>query len=161
MVSSGTSDVLPTVAALIGRICLLTIDGKDISELMISEIVPSHEAFYCYYGGGQLQAVRDDRFKLVFPHQYRSLSGNPGGKAGIPVSYQQKKIGLSLFDLDHDVSESKNVYDDFPEVVAALTKAAERARLDLGDRLSKTQGSGKRPSGKLEPGDEKLPLVWK
>ena len=68
---------------------------------------------------------------------------------------------MSLFDLDHDVSESKNVYDDFPEVVAALTKAAEIARLDLGDRLRKTQGSGKRPSGKLEPGDEKLPLVWK
>ena len=159
-----TIDVLPTVAALMGAdLPPHKIDGKDISELMISEdAVPSpHEAFYCYYGGGQLQAVRNDRFKLVFPHQYRSLSGNPGGKAGIPVSYQQKKIGLSLFDLDHDVSESKNVYDDFPEVVAALKKAAERARLDLGDRLSKTQGSGKRPSGKLEPGDEKLPLVWK
>ena len=138
------------------------IDGKDIRPLMFGQegAKSPHDAFYCYYGGGQLQAVRDDRFKLVFPHQYRTLAGKPGGTGGLPVPYQQAKIGLSLFDLDNDLAESTNVIDDFPEVVKRLSAAAEQAREDLGDSLTKRKGSGVRPSGKLGPDDETLPLIW-
>ncbi len=159
-----TIDILPTVARLIGaELPSQKVDGKDIRPLMFGEegAESPHEAFYCYYGGGQLQAVRNERFKLVFPHRYRTLNGHPGGTGGLPVPYQQAKIGLSLFDLDEDVSESNNVIAKHPEVVEELTAAADRAREDLGDTLVKRSGSGVRPAGKMGKDDERLPLVWR
>jgi arylsulfatase A-like enzyme len=158
-----TIDLLPTVAALIGAdLPDRKIDGKDIRDLIYGEqnAESPHDYFYCYYKGGELQAVRNERFKLMFKHQYRTLKGRPGGTGGLPVAYQQAQIGPALFDLDNDVSETKNVIDDFPEVVKELTAAAERAREDLGDKLSKRKGSGIRPAGKLASGDERLPLNW-
>jgi arylsulfatase A len=158
-----TIDILPTVASMIGAdLPSHKIDGKDIRPLLFGDgsARSPHEAFYCYYGGGQLQAVRNDRFKLVFPHSYRTLRGQAGGTGGNPVSYQQNKIGLSLFDLDHDVSETTNVITEYPDVVKELTAAAERAREDLGDKLTKRTGKGIRPAGKLGPNDERLPLIW-
>ena len=130
------------------------IDGKDIRPLMFGRArcaQSPHEAFYCYYAGGQLQAVRDRRWKLHFPHSYRSLDGRPGGTGGIPAKYVQKKIGLALFDLKSDVGESNNVADQHPEIVARLQLAAEKAREDLGDRLTQREGSGLRPAGRLGP----------
>jgi arylsulfatase A-like enzyme len=159
-----TIDILPTVAALIGaELPQHPIDGKDIRPLMLDQpgAVTPHDAFYCYYGNGELQAVRNERFKLVFPHTYRTLNGHPGGTGGLPIAYKNAKISLSLFDLDNDVSEKKNVLKEFPEVVQELSGAAERARADLGDRLTDRQGSGTRPVGKLDVGDERLPLIWR
>jgi arylsulfatase A len=118
-----------------------------------------HAAFCCYYAGGQLQAVRDRRWKLHFPHGYRSMDGRPGGTGGVPTSYVQKEIGLALFDLHQDVGETENVADAHPDVVARLQAAAELARDDLGDQLTKRQGSGIRPAGKLGPDDQRLQLV--
>ena len=64
--------------------------------------------FNCYYSGGELQAVRNDRFKLVFPHRYRTIKGHAGGFGGRPIPYQQDKIDrLTLYDLDNDISEKK------------------------------------------------------
>ena len=53
-------DVLPTVAKLIGAdLPSHQIDGKDIRPLMFGDhdTKSPHEEFYCYYGGGQLQAA--------------------------------------------------------------------------------------------------------
>ncbi|TWU22096.1 Arylsulfatase [Novipirellula galeiformis] len=173
-----TIDVLPTVAKLIGAELPLAplpgsqlpestrrslkIDGKDIRPLMFGDEGASspHEAFYCYYAGGELQAVRNERFKLMFPHRYRTLDGREGGEGGKPTAYQMTEIGLSLFDLDNDVSETTDVKERFPAVVKELQFAAERARQDLGDKLTRRKGSGLRASGKLEAGDERLPLQW-
>ena len=38
-----------------------------------------------------------------------------------------------LYDLRADISESNNVYDDHPEIVARLNQLADKAREDLGD----------------------------
>ncbi len=156
---ASTIDILPTVAALIGaELPKHKIDGKDIRPLMFGKpgARSPHEVFYCYYAGGQLHAVRDRRWKLHFPHNYRTLAGRPGGKGGTPVPYQTGKIGLALFDLKNDVGEQHNVIDDYPEVAARLQKYAELARADLGDRLQKRKGPGIRPAGRLEEGDERL-----
>ncbi len=156
---ASTIDILPTVAALIGaQLPNHKIDGKDIRPLMFGQAgaVSPHEAFYCYYSGGQLHAVRDRRWKLHFPHAYRTLAGRPGGTGGVPVKYEQARIGLELFDLKNDVGESKNVADENPEVVRRLQQFAEQARSDLGDKLTKRKGSGVRPVGKLLPGDKRL-----
>ena len=156
---ASTIDILPTVAAIIGaELPDHPIDGKDIRPLMFGQpnARSPHEAFYCYYAGGQLHAVRDRRWKLHFPHNYRTLNGRPGGKNGMPVKYDSAKIGLSLFDLKNDVGETTNVADEHPEVVERLKAAAERARTELGDRLAKRKGKGVRPPGRLQPGDEEL-----
>ena len=146
-------DVLPTVAKRLGveLPAERKIDGKDLWPLIVGEegAVSPHEEFYCYYGR-ELHAVRDRRWKLHFPHPYRTLDGQPGGKGGYPVDYKQTKSGLELYDLQNDVGETKNVAAEHPEIVARLTAAAERARAELGDGLTKREGSGVRPAGKAK-----------
>ena len=147
-----TMDLLPTIAHVIGarlptdRI----LDGKDIRPLMFNTpgALSPHEAFYCYYGG-QLQAIRDRRWKLHFPHSYRTLAGKPGGKGGMPVKYSQAKIGLELYDLKQDVGETTDIAMQHPEIVARLQQQAELARIDLGDRLTDRKGKNIRPAGQL------------
>ncbi len=149
---ASTMDVFPTVAALIGaELPNHKIDGKDIRPLMLGErdVESPHEAFYCYYRGGELQAVRDRRFKLHFPHQYRTMLGQPAGGAGKPGPYRQDRVGLELFDLKNDIGETTNVISQFPEVAERLQKHAEIARADLGDKLTQRKGAGVRPHDKL------------
>jgi len=158
---ASTIDLLPTIAALIGaKLPDHKIDGKDIRPLLFAEpgARSPHEAFYCYYGGGQLQAVRDRRFKLHLKHRYRTLKGRPGGSEGSPVRYEQAEIDVSLFDLHADIGETRVVSEQYPKETARLMKHVERARQDLGDRLKKTPGTGRRPAGKLGPEDKRL--VW-
>ena len=156
---AATIDVLPTIASLAGvelpkdRI----IDGKDIWPLMSGEpgAKSPHEAYYFYYGR-DLQAVRSGRWKLHFPHGYRSLDGRPGGTGGKPVRYTQKRIGLALFDLVDDIGETTNLADQHPEVVQRLKALAEKARDDLGDSAMKRKGKNVRQPGRLEKGEPTL-----
>jgi arylsulfatase A-like enzyme len=155
-----TIDVLPTIANLIGaKLPDHTIDGKDIWPLISGQpgADSPHEAYYFYYGT-QLQAVRMGKWKLHFPHKYRTLAGRPGGTGGIPVNYEQAEIGLSLFDLESDVGETTNVARQHPEVVAKLKELADRMRSELGDSATKQKGSGLRPPGRLEEGDLRFHL---
>ncbi len=150
---ASTIDLLPTVARLIDvPLPDHKIDGKEILELMagIEGAVSPHEAFYCYYRGGELQAVRDRRWKLHFPHQYRTMEGQPMGGGGRPGRYRQEQIGPELFDLKNDIGETTNVADQYPDVIAYLQRHAEIARTELGDKLTDRQGSEIRPHGKLE-----------
>jgi arylsulfatase A-like enzyme len=149
-----TFDLLPTIAKLLDvelpaeRI----IDGRDILPLMTGEpdAKSPHDFFYCYWGG-ELQAVRGRRWKLHFPHEYRTLNGREGGHDGYPVNYDQAKIGAELFDLKNDVGETTDVAAEHPDVVARLTAAAERARADLGDKLTGREGKNIRPAGQAGP----------
>mgnify|MGYP003644581719 CR=1 FL=1 len=151
---------LQTFAKLIGgELPKHKIEGNDIAPLMFGQMDAKlpHSAFLSSYGG-QLQAIRDARRKLHFPHQYRTMADKPGGKDGRPELYSQRKIGLELFDLDNDPREPMDVAKDHPEVVARLQQLADVASADLGDTLTNVKGNGTRPAGKLGPQDEKL--VW-
>ena len=156
---ASTIDLLPTFAKLIGaKLPDHKIDGRDIAPLLFGEpgAKSPHEAFLHYYAGGQLQAIRDARWKLHFPHKYRTMAGKPGGKDGSPNPYSQGSIGLELFDLDSDPAESTDVAAAHPDVVQRLQKLAELARRDLGDTLTKTKGAGVRPAARLQEGDPRL-----
>ncbi|MCA9231517.1 MAG: sulfatase [Planctomycetales bacterium] len=148
-----TMDLLPTIANLIqGNLPSdRPIDGKDIWPLMSgrANAVSPHEAFYCYYGQ-ELQAIRDRRWKLHFPHKYRTLAGKKPGSGGHSVPYDHMETGLELYDLHNDVSETINVAGDHPEVVARLEKLAKQAREELGDKLTGQTGSQIRPPGRVE-----------
>jgi arylsulfatase A len=150
-----TIDILPTIAHLTGaKLPDHTIDGKNIWPLITGQPnAKSPQDAYFFYYGKQLQAVRMGKWKLHFPHGYRTLSGRKGGTGGIPVAYDQATIGLSLFDLENDIGETKDVADDHPEVVAQIKKLADRMRAELGDSATKRQGAGVRPPGQLEEGD--------
>ncbi len=146
-----TIDILPTVASLISAsLPEHKIDGQDISALIkgIPGATSPQEAYFMYYGR-ELQAMRMGKWKLHFPHTYRTMAGRPGGTGGIPTDYEQSKIGLALFDLSNDIGETKDVKSEFPEIVKRMQALASAMRADLGDSLTKTLGQGLRPAGKL------------
>jgi len=150
---AATIDVLPTAAALAGAEVPSdrVIDGKDIRPLMFAEAGAKspHEAYY-FYWNDQLEAVRSGRWKLHFPHPYRSLSSAASaGRDGKPGPYVQKQTGLALYDLEADIGESRNVAADHPDVVQRLKELADRARDDLGDSTQDKRGKNVRPAGKL------------
>ncbi len=146
-----TIDILPTVAKLIGaRLPNHKIDGKDIWPLVIGEPgAKSPQEAYYFYRGRALEAVRMGRWKLHFPHKYRTLGGRPGGKGGIPVKYETAEIGLALFDLENDPGETKDVKDEHPEIVAKIKMLADKMRQDLGDSRLGIEGKGIRQPGRL------------
>lgn len=147
-----TIDLLPTIAGLVGTpLPEKKIDGKDIWPILKGDAQAKspHEAYYIYYANNQLQAVLSGRWKLFFPHTYRTLGGKPGGTDGKPADYQNAKTELELYDLQNDLSETTNVAAKNPEVVERLQKLAELAREDLGDSLTDRRGSGVREPGRV------------
>jgi arylsulfatase A-like enzyme len=146
-----TIDILPTVAHLCGaKLPAHKIDGKNILPLITGEpnAQSPHEAYYFYYGR-ELQAVRMGKWKLHFPHGYRTMAGRPGGTSGKPNPYSQAKIGKELFDLENDIGETTNVADEHPEIVKRIEELANKMREDLGDSREKRQGKGVREPGRL------------
>lgn len=144
---AATIDVVPTIAEIIGgKLPNHKIDGKSILSLLKDPSSPTpHDAYYYYYGRG-LKAVRSGDWKLVFPHSYRTLAGEPG-KDGRPGKYRQQRSGLELYNLKEDVREKKNVISEHPEVVAKLQKFANQIRKELGDQHTGVKGNATREPG--------------
>ena len=137
-----TIDLLPTIAEMIGaKLPGHRIDGKNILPLMLSDDAKSPHKAYYFYNGNQLQAVRQGKWKLHFPHGYRTMAGKPGGAGGIPANYSQAKIELSLFDLHQDIGESKDLKAEFPDIVTRLSELGKK----FDEKLKKT----KRQPGKI------------
>ena len=155
---ASTIDILPTVAHFIGaELPSLVIDGKDITSLLMGEGPSPHESIPYYYADGQLQAIRNERWKLVFPHRYRRIAGQLGKSDGTPIEYKNRKVEThELYDLDHDASESINVIDSNAEQAAALKLLADRWRAELGDSLTGVRGAAVRPMDQLGPQDPQL-----
>jgi hypothetical protein len=107
-----------------------------------------HESFLFYYHRNNLEAVRSGRWKLLLPHSYRTLAGEPG-RDGKPKPYKQEQCGLELYDLESDIGERHDVAAEHPDVVKRLQEIAERARADLGDDLTKREGANRRKPGKI------------
>ncbi len=156
-----TIDLLPTFAEITGaELPKLPIDGKSILPIMKESIdakIPAkspHEALF-FYWNNELQAVRMGKWKLHFPHTYNHVAkfseGKGDGKSGkkMPKSgmiFIPEKIALSLYNLEEDIGETKEVSKEHPEIVAQIQKLADKMREDLGDSLQKINGNGKRPS---------------
>jgi arylsulfatase A-like enzyme len=146
-----TIDILPTIAAFTGaELPKLKIDGEDIGKLLTEPTTAKspQEAYY-FYWGQELQAVRSGKWKLHFPHDYQALKEKGGD--GKPGQYVKTHLELSLFDLENDVGEAKNVAAANPDVVARLTGLADTVRQDLGDVGTKIVGKGVRPAAIVQP----------
>jgi arylsulfatase A len=150
-----TIDLFPTIAKLIGaKLPAHRIDGQDVWPLIAGKrgARNPHDSYWFYFDRNQLQAVTsgDGRWKLLLPHQYRTLGGEPGGRDGRPVPYQQGTIhGPELYDLKSDKSETTDVAARHPEIVKRLQIEAERARRELGDSLTGRTGDGVRAPGRV------------
>jgi arylsulfatase A-like enzyme len=144
---AATIDLLPTFAALGGATPPdLPIDGKDIGPLLRG--TPGgkspHEALFVWYDGS-LQAVRSGPWKLLLPHESRTMQGQPPGRGGVPGKYRKLPVGLELYNLERDLGETTDVAAAHPEVVARLTARADAMRRELGDAALKIKGTGVRP----------------
>ncbi len=147
---SATIDVLPTIAEVAGaKLPERKIDGSSLWPILSGKPGANspHEAYY-YYWNRELQAVRSGKWKLHFPHSYRTLK-DKGGQAGMPADYVEKKCGLELYNLDEDIAESKNVAEANPDVIARLQVLADSMRQQLGDSLTSVKGNEVRPAGVL------------
>jgi len=147
---ASTIDLLPSIVAACGAPGPKNkIDGVDLWPLLEGKAgADPRDHFFYYYERG-LRAVRQGRWKLIFPHKSRSYVGVPPGTGGLPGPYAEIMTGLELYDLETDIGETKNIADTHPDVVARLQTLAETAREDLGDSLTNRKGTGLRPPGRL------------
>ena len=129
------------------------IDGKSIVNLVTGKNDKSPQEAYYFYYGQQLQAIRMGKWKLHFPHGYRTMAGRPGGTGGIPTKYSQAKIGLSLFNLEEDIGESTDVKAKHPKVVAKMQALGQAMRKELGDQGKKAAASARQAAW---PSDNRL-----
>ncbi|MCZ6636463.1 MAG: sulfatase [bacterium] len=129
-------DFYPTLAAIGGadtptdRI----IDGNDIRPLMFAEenAASQHESFF-YYKRNSIEAVRSGKWKL----------------------HVRKDDGeiQELYDLEADIGETNNLYNQHPDVVQDLTAKIDACRKDIGDDAAGIQGENIRPAGRVENPD--------
>ena len=149
-----TIDLFPTITKLIGaELPIKEIDGVDAWPVISGQQKePVQEAYFFYYGRGNLEAMRMGKWKLHFPRKWRDEKTEPG-KDGFRGKYHWKQVGLELFDLSNDRNETRDVSADFPEVVTKMQKLADAKRAELGDGFKKIQGKENREPGKAPVAD--------
>lgn len=120
-----TLDVLPTFAALADASDAVphdrTIDGVDQSELFLGESEAGNRDSFRYYSNGELQAIRQGDWKLRLPG-IKKLRDWPELDRGTQEA--------ELYNLTVDISESKNLAADKPELLAEMLDLAEQAKAD-------------------------------
>ena len=134
---AATIDIYPTIADIVGHKEFKNkIDGVSLMPILeeLPEAEPRNELYYYY--GKELIAVRKGKWKLVFPHTYRSYENVEPGKDLHPGPYGRGKAGLELYDLANDIGERVDLAQTYPNVVMDLEILGEKARSILGDKLT-------------------------
>ena len=146
-------DILPTLADITGsQLPETVIDGRSVWELLKGDSKESpQEAYYFYYRVNELHGVRYGKWKLYFPHNYRTMEGQQPGKDGLPGNYVYIDLNeIELYDLSEDPGEITNVAAQYPDVVEEIEHLADTMRKKLGDSLKDIEGTENRPAGTIE-----------
>ena len=146
-------DILPTIAHITkSKLPENIIDGKNAWPVLTGERnFPVQDAYFFYYRVNEMFGVRYGKWKLYFPHRYRTMDGQEPGKDGQPGEYRMVDLEeIELYDLENDISETNNVADEFPEVVAEIKVFANGMRQRLGDSLLGLEGKETREPGKID-----------
>ncbi len=146
-------DVLPTLAeATDAELPAMDIDGKSAWSLLKGTTDKSpQEAYFFYYKVNELHAVRYGKWKLYFPHNYRTMEGQIPGKDGLPGNYAYVDLEeMELYDVSNDLSETQNLAEDFPEVVLQIKELANQMRYKLGDSILEIEGAETREAGTIQ-----------
>ncbi|MCC8146681.1 MAG: sulfatase [Bacteroidales bacterium] len=143
-------DILPTIMKISeSELPEKKIDGVDIYEMLTGnfELQP-RKYFLYYYKENNLEAIRNDKFKLIFEHKGRSYELYPPGNDGKPGRVEENRPVLpGLYDLRRDPGERYDVSELYPEIIMELNRVADEAREDLGDFLRDIPGKNRRPIG--------------
>lgn len=120
-------DLLPTLAHLTG--CSLPanpIDGKNVSGLITQETGAAnpHE-YYPLSTRDNLRGVLsgDGRWKLLLQHGYDVVA--KAGQDGLSGQTERRLIKLSLFDLQNDPGETRDVKDEYPQILTRLKACSD------------------------------------
>ncbi|TZF84875.1 sulfatase [Pedobacter sp. BS3] len=146
-------DLLPTIAKICNaKLPERKIDGVDILPLLLNKpgADPRTEFAY-YYRRNNLQAIRKDEWKLVFPHEFKSYKVYPPGNDGERGLTAAVKQPEALYNLAIDPGETIDVKAQHPDIVKQLNALANRYRADLGDDLTGAKGMGRRLPAACEP----------
>lgn len=146
-------DILPTIAELTdSKLPENIIDGKSVWKVLTGESKePVQDAYFFYYRVNELFGVRYGKWKLYFPHRYRTMDGQEPGKDGRPGEYRMIDLEeIELYDMVNDISETKNVASEHPKVVEEIKYLANTMRSRLGDSLLELEGTETREPGKLK-----------
>lgn len=146
-------DILPTLAAITDApLPSNNIDGVNLLPLMHGDLnAHPRKVFYYYYRQNSLEAVRNDRWKLVFPHPGRTYEGFEPGSDGLAGKVNESHaIAGGLYDLRRDPGERYDMSAFYPEVVKELEASADEARADMGDDLRNVTGPNRREPGRVE-----------
>ncbi|MDP1797000.1 MAG: sulfatase-like hydrolase/transferase, partial [Planctomycetaceae bacterium] len=150
---AGTIDLLPTCVTIAGGTTPAepVIDGRDLSSILLGKSTQSQREAHYYFSGYNLQAVRQGPWKLAIAAQADSQAG--------ARSADDPKTIPRLYHLDHDIGETTNNADQYPEVVAKLKALAAKMNDEIGGPSPKSR----RPAGvvkdpqPLYPFDEPVP----
>ena len=144
-------DLLPTFAAVTAtQLSANKIDGINILPLLKGETKSPRTQLLYYFKANDLNAIRVGNWKLVFPHTYVTVKA--GGKDGGNGKTELATTQLALYDLSTDPGEKMDVKDKHTDIVKQLQQAADEARIDLGDGLTKAKGNNRRPPGRISIG---------
>jgi arylsulfatase A-like enzyme len=134
----GIIDMLPTFCSLAGANVPndRVIDGVDISSCMFgqSRDNPPRETF-AYFDGGGLFAFRYKKWKLFIKDE------NSKG-TNVKVVKNKKVTAGTLFDLENDLAETKDVSSDYPEIAAKIKSMADKFLSDFE--------KNRRPAGRMK-----------
>ena len=164
-----TMDFHVTFANLIGaKLPDVKRDGGDMLPLLLGQPGAKGLAEFWFYSGEELHAVRSGDWKLHVPHEYLTVAAEPG-RGGKPSNYANmkpdsiensgirgiasrhgyrvEKTGLALYNVRQDPTETKNLADANPVIVARLQQIVAAARADLGDSLTGVKSANIRAAG--------------
>ena len=146
-------DILPTLAAIsASSLPAKKIDGVNIAALLTGKrkALPERPLFF-YYNRNDLEAMHWRKWKLYFPHSYRTMSGQAPGGNGTPGKYKTIKMDkMELYNLESDPFETKDIFTSQQKVITKMNKMAEAMRKELGDDLTNRKGEANREAGKVQ-----------
>lgn len=141
-------DLLPTIANLCHTpMPANKIDGVDIWPLLTQTPGANpRNGLAFYYGRNNLEAVREGKWKYVFPHRSRTYKKDLPGRDGRPGNTTDVDVLEALYDLSKDPGETQNLAAMYPDVVKQMMAAADKYRAQLGDDLTHVPCSECRPT---------------
>lgn len=148
-------DLFPSLATICGgdvpkdRI----IDGLDLSDLMLGNTEVSERDTFFYYLCNTLEAARVGDWKLhvAKPEISRELEDETRDASVIPAPIIDKSMEVKeLYNLKQDPGETKNLYEEYPNVVKEIMGKINICREDMGDAFTGIIGKNIRPIGKVE-----------